>query len=89
MQSTPLAKACKLLGSYAALGATFDPPVSAQAVSKWADAGVPAERVIGVAAATNFDVRPHDLRPDLYPDPDDGLPPALRNRAAEQGRAAA
>ncbi|ORJ47828.1 transcriptional regulator [Kluyvera intermedia] len=26
------------------------------------------------AAATEFQVTPHDLRPDLYPNPNDGVP---------------
>lgn len=26
------------------------------------------------AAATDFQVTPHDLRPDLYPNPTDGIP---------------
>ncbi|MMZ41479.1 helix-turn-helix protein [compost metagenome] len=32
------------------------------------------EVVIKWAAATGFNVTPHDLRPDLYPNPSDGLP---------------
>jgi DNA-binding transcriptional regulator YdaS (Cro superfamily) len=41
-------------------------------------AGVPAEYVIPISAATDYQVTPHELRPDLYPHPDDGLPEALR-----------
>ncbi|EAM8673184.1 transcriptional regulator [Salmonella enterica] len=32
------------------------------------------DEVIKWAAATNYAVTPHDLRPDLYPNPNDGLP---------------
>lgn len=82
MDQTAFEKAVRSIGSYSAIGALFDPPISAQAVAKWAANGVPADRVIPIAAATRFDPRPHDLRPDLYPHPDDGLPDDLRGRAA-------
>jgi DNA-binding transcriptional regulator YdaS (Cro superfamily) len=84
MDATPFAEACRLIGPYAKIGALFDPPVSPQGVAKWARDGVPPERVLPIAAATDFAVRPHDLRPDLYPHPDDALPEQRR-----QGRAAA
>lgn len=82
METTAFANACRLMGSYAKVGALFDPPVSPQGVAKWARDGVPPERVIPISAATGFEVRPHDLRPDLYPHPDDGLPDERRGRAA-------
>jgi DNA-binding transcriptional regulator YdaS (Cro superfamily) len=71
-------KACRIVSSYSAVGALFDPPISAQAVAKWGKAGIPGERVIRIAGATSFKVRPHELRPDLYPHPDDGLPASMR-----------
>lgn len=37
------------------------------AVHKWEKRGIPAERVLRLAAA--LDVDPHDLRADLYPKP--------------------
>ena len=74
--------AVREIGSYREIGALFTPPISAQAVSKWADNGVPGERVLTISEATSFRLRPHDLRPDLYPHPDDGLPEELRGRAA-------
>jgi DNA-binding transcriptional regulator YdaS (Cro superfamily) len=43
--------------------------------------GVPAEYVIAVSDSVNWEVTPHQLRPDLYPHPDDGLPDHLRNAA--------
>lgn len=48
--------------------------ISPQAVSLWGDT-VPVERVLDVCAATNWKVRPHDIRPDIYPNASDGLPP--------------
>lgn len=53
--------------------------ISAAAVSKWVEA--PAERVIPIAVATKWKVTPHELRPDLYPNPHDGLPEHLRSAA--------
>lgn len=73
---SPFHRAAKILGSYAAIGAIFEPSVSPQGVAKWAETGVPSERVLKVAEATNFEVTPHELRPDIYPYPTDGLPPA-------------
>jgi DNA-binding transcriptional regulator YdaS (Cro superfamily) len=43
---------------------------------------IPPTRAIEIAAATGWRVTPHELRPDLYPNPDDGLPPEVRERAA-------
>ncbi|CAI1591036.1 Uncharacterised protein [Serratia entomophila] len=33
-----------------------------------------SQAVLGWAAATKYQVTPHDLRPDIYPKPTDGLP---------------
>lgn len=66
---------------------TPEDPVGQSAISNWFQRGkVPAERVLHVAIATEFRVTPHDIRPDLYPNPDDGLPAARR---LDEGRAAA
>lgn len=35
---------------------------------------VPAELVLPIARETGFVVRPHDLRPDLYPNEKDAVP---------------
>lgn len=57
-------------GSASALGALIG--VSKMAVSLWRRNGIPAERVLPIFTATG--VTPHELRPDLYPNPSDGLP---------------
>ncbi|HDC4776880.1 MULTISPECIES: transcriptional regulator [Enterobacter] len=57
-------------GSAQALGTLVG--VSKMAVSLWRRHGLPAERVLQVFEATG--VTPHELRPDLYPNPTDGLP---------------
>lgn len=84
--TTPFERVCLSLGSYAAVGAIFDPAISPQGVSKWAEAGVPSERVLPICRHIGFQVTPHELRPDLYPNPDDGLP-ARRGRRSAQGGA--
>ena len=49
--------------------------VSPMTVSHWRNrykGVVPADRVLPIFTATG--VTPHELRPDLYPNPTDGLP---------------
>jgi len=50
--------------------------ITRQATQEWkgSDAPVPPERVLPIYQATRGAVTPHELRPDLYPDPD-WLPP--------------
>lgn len=62
------------------IGDLFDPPLSPQAVYKWRTAGIPADRVIPVCQATTWQVTPHMLRPDIYPNPDDALPAGADRR---------
>lgn len=48
-------------------------------VSRWNQGGqVSAELVLPVSEKTNWQVTPHDLRPDLYPHPHDGMPLEMR-----------
>lgn len=50
-------------------------------VSKWLNStrlGIPAEYVISACKIVGWQVTPHQLRPDLYPHPSDGLPDAMR-----------
>ena len=61
-------------GSYVAVARRFNLRTGF-GVSKWRAEGVPAERVLELAGFTGFRVTPHELRPDLYPNPTDGLPP--------------
>ncbi|EFI6576895.1 helix-turn-helix domain-containing protein, partial [Escherichia coli] len=35
---------------------------------------VPSERVLQLCELGNWSVTPHELRPDIYPNPNDGLP---------------
>lgn len=53
--------------------------VSYQAIQRYMAAGqIVSDRVLTCAQATNWQVTPHQLRPDLYPHPQDGLPKELR-----------
>jgi hypothetical protein len=97
----PLQEAIQIAGgTQAALAAAINKlhpeqePIGQSAISNWLQRGkVPGERVLDVAIVTEFRVTPHRIRVDLYPHPDDGLPPELRGRSAgagpDEGRAAA
>jgi len=71
--------------SQAALAAdlsTDGRPVKQQNVSSWLKTRLPSEYVIKVSEAVEYKVTPHELRPDLYPHPQDGLPAHLREARA-------
>jgi DNA-binding transcriptional regulator YdaS (Cro superfamily) len=46
----------------------------AQTVNGWFKNKIPGELVLKVSEVLEFKVTPHELRPDLYPNPTDGLP---------------
>lgn len=49
--------------------------ISEQAVYKWEKAGIiSAEYVIAICELANWQTTPHELRPDIYPNPTDGMP---------------
>lgn len=74
--STLISAAIKRLGGVTAASKAIG--VGQPLVSHWIKRGVPAERVLALSAATDWHVTPHALRPDLYPNPTDGLPDAIR-----------
>lgn len=85
-----LKRAIEIKGSAASLAQAVKPlagqrglSCSQQHVSNWInrDGGVSAHYVLAVAEAVAFEVTPHELRPDIYPHPQDGLP-AERRAAA-------
>jgi DNA-binding transcriptional regulator YdaS (Cro superfamily) len=47
--------------------------VTKSAVSQWGDE-IPPERVLSICSALCWKLTPHQIRPDLYPNPTDGLP---------------
>jgi DNA-binding transcriptional regulator YdaS (Cro superfamily) len=75
---SPLARAISLVG-LKPLAIVLG--VSYQAVQKYEYIGISAERVIAISMATNWQVTPHELRPDIYPHPQDGLPDHMRQAA--------
>jgi hypothetical protein len=54
--------------------------LSRGAVSQWKE--VPSNHVIPLCKLTDWAVTPHRVRPDLYPNADDGLPLMLRSERA-------
>lgn len=47
---------------------------NSQTVSVWFRTQVASAEVINTSRALHWEVTPHELRPDLYPNPTDGLP---------------
>ena len=45
-----------------------------QTISIWFKGRVPAEEVLRTSEALCWEITPHELRPDLYPNPTDGVP---------------
>lgn len=75
-----LKNAIKQVGSQRALADAVGCKQSA--IGMWlARESVPPDVVLKVAQATAWQVTPHELRPDIYPHPQDGLP-AERRAAA-------
>lgn len=92
-----LRKAIILAGGQADLAKRLDeigqrqmPPMRCKPQNVWAwlnrDGRVPGEWARHVAEAVAFKVLPTEVRPDIYPHRNDGLPPQLRRH---EGRAAA
>ncbi|EJM9694867.1 helix-turn-helix domain-containing protein [Leclercia adecarboxylata] len=68
-----LTKAIKSAGTATNLATMLG--IKPMSVSRWKNryqGVVPADRVLQIHAVTG--VTPHELRPDLYPNPTDGLP---------------
>lgn len=56
--------------------------MSRAAVSQWGDK-VPDNRVLQVCQFLGWKVTPHEVRPDLYPNPSDALPQAAETESAD------
>jgi DNA-binding transcriptional regulator YdaS (Cro superfamily) len=80
----PLAKVVEIIGGQKALADAMGHPIKQGHVWSWLNVtkdGTPPEHVINVSRIVEYKVPPHELRPDLYPHPDDGLPANLRHAA--------
>lgn len=69
-----LEKAIKEVGNASILASLLG--IKPMSVSRWKNrykGNVPADRVLQVYKVTG--VTPHELRPDLYPNRNDGIPP--------------
>jgi DNA-binding transcriptional regulator YdaS (Cro superfamily) len=70
---TTLARDIKKSGGASALAQKLG--VSLQRLNNWRSRGrIPADMVIRYSCARDWEVTPHQLRPDIYPNPTDGLP---------------
>lgn len=67
---SPLQKAIDLAGGKIPLALCLG--LDRTAVYSWREC--PAERVLAVSELIDWRVTPHQLRPDLYPNPTDALP---------------
>ena len=47
---------------------------TSQAVSLWLNHEVPAHRVLPICKLLEWEITPHEIRSDIYPNPTDGLP---------------
>jgi len=93
MSKEVLQKAVQIAGGQVALAAGIRSEMPGLKVSqahiwKWLNrvqAEVPpAEYVIAIAKTVDFEVTPHELRPDIYPHPRDGLPGQLPEPLCEE-----
>ncbi|WP_410015839.1 YdaS family helix-turn-helix protein [Sodalis sp. C49] len=67
-------RAVRAVGSISSVSRAFNFK-SVQSVANWIiNDQVPAERVIQLCTMGQWVITPHQLRPDLYPNPSDGLP---------------
>lgn len=86
---SPLELAIKLIGG-PAIVAELRGMKTQWGVRKWLKDGLPAEHALWLAERTGWRVTPHQLAPELYPYPDDGLPQLFRKaarRAADEAAA--
>ena len=77
IMNNPLNKAVEFCGGITSLATRINE--RANTISMWIQrSNIPSEKVIAVSKATDYQVTPHDLRPDLYPYSFDGMPEHLR-----------
>lgn len=91
MDRTSIEKAVELVGGQKAMADAINKQFPPEAdvnlkqshVWKWLNTtqdGVSEKFVIPMSSATGWKVTPHELRPDIYPHPEDGLPEERRTK---------
>ena len=80
VKTTPVSKAIASLGGAATVARLRG--LSGWAVSKWLRDGIPSGHVLWVAEQTEWRWTPHQLKPEIYPHPDDGMPVSHRGGEA-------
>ena len=84
MIDTPLNKLINLAGGQTSLARKVTESgteLTQSTISAWVNRfqhKVGAEYVVAVSAAVAWKVTPHELRSDIYPHPEDGLPEEMR-----------
>lgn len=48
--------------------------IKPQTVNLWFKNGVPAQKVLSLCECLCWEITPHEVAPDIYPNTDDGLP---------------
>ncbi len=51
---------------------------SVQTITNWTARGIPLGKVVLFCKAVNYEITPHELYPENYPHPQDGLPEDMR-----------
>jgi len=80
-----LSEVVAFVGSQEKFAALLGGSIKQSHVSWWInkrDDEVPSEHVLAASRITGWRFTPHDLRPDIYPNPTDALPPELTKRNA-------
>lgn len=77
-------KAVKAVGNVSEVSRRFGFK-STQSVANWIlNNRTPAERVIPLCAMGGWEFSPHSLRPDLYPNPNDGMPAGIQGEGGRK-----
>jgi DNA-binding transcriptional regulator YdaS (Cro superfamily) len=82
MDKSPLENAIEILGSQTEAAKILG--IKQAAVWKWLQKSPPMVsegKALPLAKATGYRITPHQLRPDMYPHPADGLPEDMRSAA--------
>ena len=74
-------RAVRIAGGQSELARRLGGKIKQGHIYLWLRIGVPAEYVLSVVRAVEFQVIPHELRRDLYPNPSDGMPEKTRAAA--------